>query len=85
MTRPPLSTLPPETPTPAAGWRATYTFVQRCRAWAVGEIAKRTREGRPTAEWEVYLRFTDHTLRELEDGTLDGWFDPAIPHAPPPG
>jgi hypothetical protein len=58
-----------------------HDFVGKCRAWAVGEIAKReaTAAGDPVATakleaWRSYLAFTDHTLRELEEGTLDRWF-----------
>ncbi len=71
----------PDTPQPAPdlALAAAHAFVTRCRAWAVDELARRTAAGRPTQEWESYLRFTDHTLRELEDGTLDHWF------VPPPG
>lgn len=59
---------------PAAALQATERFVQRCRAWAVAEIARRAEAGRPTGEWESYLRFTDHTLAELRSGKLDPWF-----------
>ena len=59
---------------PAQQVAAVHAFTTRCRAYAEEAIARRRAEGRPTDEWEVYLRFTDHTLRELEDGTLDHWF-----------
>jgi hypothetical protein len=58
-----------------------HAFVSRCRAWAVAEIARRRVNGKPVQEWESYLRFTDHTLRELEEGTLDRWFLPSLPPA----
>lgn len=75
----PLSEAPAEEATPVAAWGAAFAFVTRCRAWAVDEIARRRAAGRPTAEWESYLKFTDHTLHELEAGTLDHWFDARIP------
>lgn len=78
----PLSRQPPEPASPVAAWGAVYGFVSRCREWAVAEIARREAAGRPTAEWESYLRFTDHTLRELREGTLDPWFDAAPPEIP---
>ncbi len=74
----PLSSSPGPLPPPDQAWLAVRDFVTRCRAWAVAEIARRQANGKPTAEWESYLRFTDHTLAELDDGTLDAWF------APPP-
>ncbi len=60
--------------TPAQRIAAVHAFTTRCRAWAVDAIARRRAEGRPAEDWEAYLRFTDHTLRELENGTLDHWF-----------
>lgn len=75
MALPPLSRRPPAPPaSPEAAWAAVRTFVEQCRAWAVDEIARRKAAGRPTEEWETYLRFTDHTLAELDNGTLDRWF-----------
>lgn len=85
MTRLPLSQQPAEPASPVAAWGASYTFVRRCREWAAAEIERRARDGRPTAEWESYLRFTDHTLRELENGTLDAWFAGDSPPPPAPG
>jgi hypothetical protein len=40
----------------------------------VAAITRRREEGRAADDWELYLRFTDHTLEELENGTLDHWF-----------
>jgi hypothetical protein len=62
------------TATPEERIAAVHAFTTRCRAYAVAEIARRGAAGRVTDEWESYLRFTDHTLKELEDGTLDHWF-----------
>ncbi len=59
---------------PAQALAAAHDFVTRCRAWAIDEIARREADGKPTHAWQSYLQFTDHTLRELEDGTLDRWF-----------
>ena len=71
----PLSQHPPEAPaSPEAAWTAVHTFVGRCRRWAADEITRREAAGRPTEEWRSYLRFTDHTLAELQNGTLDPWF-----------
>lgn len=71
----PLSTHPKLRVDAAARWQATHAFVTRCRAWAAEEIERRKVNGKPLHEWESYLRFTDHTLRELENGTLDAWFE----------
>ncbi|MDP2312913.1 MAG: hypothetical protein Q8P41_08410 [Pseudomonadota bacterium] len=60
--------------TPAQRIAAVHAFTTRCRAWAVAAIARRREEGRAADDWELYLRFTDHTLMELENGTLDHWF-----------
>ena len=83
----PLSALPDAVTPPApSAWRAARDFVQKCQRFAVAEIARREVDGRPTQEWVSYLRFTEHTLRELDDGTLDSWFlDPAVdPSQPAP-
>lgn len=66
-----------------------HAFLRRCARWAEErEIPRRLEElaSDPDPDraaklhaWISYLRFTEHTLRELEDGTLDGWF----PEAPP--
>ena len=60
--------------TPEQRIAAAHAFTTRCRAYAVAEIARRRAEGRAADEWESYLRFSDHTLKELEDGSLDHWF-----------
>jgi len=60
--------------TPEERLAAVHAFTTRCRAYAVAEIDRRRAAGRPTNDWESYLRFTDHTLAELENGTLDHWF-----------
>ena len=61
---------------PAQALAAAHAFVTRCREWATAEIDRRRASGKALHEWEADVRFTDHTLRELEDGTLDGWFAP---------
>jgi len=65
--------------------RVVHDFLERCRAWAIEqEIPKRLRrveEGQDPAEaaklhgWITWRRFCEHALREIEDGTLDAWFD----------
>lgn len=64
---------------PAARLHAAHDFVSRCITWSEAEIERRRASGRPTEEWESYIRFNRHALAELEAGTLDGWF------ATPPG
>jgi len=64
-----------------------HRFLLRCKAWAEElEIPKReaqlAEDPSPALQkkldaWHSYLAFTEHTLKELEDGTLDRWF-----HAP---
>jgi hypothetical protein len=65
---------PPLPADPGERWAAVKDFVLRCRRWSEGELERRAADGRPTTEWDAYLKFTDHTLRELDDGTLDHWF-----------
>ncbi|MES2644646.1 MAG: hypothetical protein V4850_34480 [Myxococcota bacterium] len=60
--------------TPAQRIAAVHAFTTRCRAWAVAAVTRRREEGRAADDWELYLRFTEHTLEELENGTLDHWF-----------
>lgn len=60
--------------TPAQRIAAAHAFASRCRAWAVDAIAQRAEAGRAADDWELYLRFTDRTLQELETGVLDHWF-----------
>lgn len=62
-----------------------HAFIQRCRSWALSrEIPTRLQRlvADPTPEnvakfhaWVAFRDFLDHTLQELEDGTLDHWFD----------
>lgn len=59
--------------------RAAHDFVSQCISWAEGEIGRREADGRSTAEWENYLRFSRHTLTELEAGSLDAWFEAPLP------
>jgi hypothetical protein len=61
-----------------------HRFVSFCKRWADTQgIPRATQQvaETPTAEraaklhaWASFSQFLDHTLRELEDGTLDGWF-----------
>ncbi len=55
-------------------WAAARDFVARCRAWSQAELLRREAAGRDCSEWLVYLKFTEHTLAELDAGTLDPWF-----------
>lgn len=74
-TRPPLWEAHPAPPAdPGEALAAAHAFVTRCRVWAVDELARRAENGKATGAWESYLAFTDHTLHELENGTLDDWF-----------
>lgn len=72
-----LGAAPSEEASPEQKIAAVHDFVGRCRSYAVTEISRRRESGKATEEWEIYLRFTDVTLRELGDGTLDTWFAPA--------
>lgn len=63
-----------------------HDFLSRCRSWATErEIPKRlarVADGADAAEaarlhaWVVWREFIDHALQEVEDGTLDAWFEP---------
>ena len=69
-----------------------HRFLHRCRAWATErELPKRRARLAESDDpahaaalhgWLTYVRFLDHTLRELEDGTLDHWFEAAAEGAP---
>lgn len=61
-----------------------HDFLGRCRRWALdrelpSRVEKVKTDLRPEDaaklhEWIAYLRFVEHTMRELEAGTLDDWF-----------
>ena len=81
---------------PADALSTVHTFLQRCRQWALEqEIPQRLekvrsglqpQEAAKLHEWIAYLRFVEHTLHELEAGTLDHWFSGSKPEdrAPAP-
>ena len=62
-----------------------HDFLSRCRAWAVDvELPKRRQavldSDAPEAaaklhQWLTWLAFVEHALHEIEDGTLDPWFE----------
>lgn len=69
-----------------------HRFLTRCRDWArdreiprrleqVGEGLDPVAAGRLHA-WVAWMRFCEHALTEIEDGTLDAWFQA---DAPPEG
>lgn len=80
---------------PADAVAVVHRFLEQVRAWALTrEIPRRTAtvsadldpvEAGKLHAWIAYLRFTEHALKELEDGTLDGWFGPQPPPAVDPG
>jgi len=63
---------------------AVHTFLVQCRAWAEDrEIPKHSLSAKDPKHpesaakleaWLSYVRFLNHTLVELEEGTLDHWF-----------
>ncbi len=69
---------------PADAAAVVHAFLGRCRRWALErEIPARAEKAAASLdpadaarlhEWVAYLRFTEHTLRELEEGRLDHWF-----------
>lgn len=72
---------------PEDALKIVHQFLTKCHGWASArEIPKRLKELESSLdkdqaaklhEWIAYLRFTEHTIRELEDGTLDHWFSAA--------
>ena len=66
-----------------------HDFLGRCRVWAEErEIPKRLarveRDLEPADvaslhQWVSWLRFVEHAISELEDGTLDHWFEQKEP------
>ncbi|MCB9665867.1 MAG: hypothetical protein H6732_17305 [Alphaproteobacteria bacterium] len=69
---------------PADAVLVVHDFLTRVRTWCEEqEIPKRlarVAQSQAPADaaslhaWLTYLRFTEHALAELEDGTLDRWF-----------
>lgn len=63
----------------------SHAFLVRCRAWAtereIPKLLARLAEHPTPADaarlhqWTTWRDFVDHALRELESGTLDGWFE----------
>ncbi|MFT4622975.1 MAG: hypothetical protein ACI8PZ_001631 [Myxococcota bacterium] len=78
---------------PAAALHAAHRFLGQCRAWAnnreIPKRAARVAEGAGPDEaarlhaWVSMVAFIDHAVRELEDGTLDHWFQPDVAAAAP--
>ncbi len=71
---------------PADAAVVAHRFLTRCRDWARDrEIPRRleqvAEDMQPTDAaslhaWTAWMRFCEHALREIEDGTLDPWFLP---------
>jgi hypothetical protein len=76
--------LDPDLP-PEQAILAVRRFLLQARAWAsereIPRRAERVGAGAPHDEaaklhaWVAWRDFIDRAVRELEDGTLDGWFD----------
>jgi hypothetical protein len=59
-------------------------FLLKCREWALEkELGPRLqrvaaeldpKEAASLHAWVAYLRFTEHAILEIENGTLDPWF-----------
>ena len=73
------------TSTPEESIASVHAFMKKCLSWAEEKeipatLAKLQDNPDPKLaarlqQWTTYREFTLHTLRELEDGTLDHWFD----------
>lgn len=69
-----------------------HQFLKNCLDWAenkeLPQTLSRLQENLDESaaarlhKWTTYRDFTRHTLRELEDGTLDHWF---LKHSSPDG
>jgi hypothetical protein len=69
---------------PADALHVAHDFVQKCRRWAEEKELPKRRQAVEHSDdpalaaklqaWVSYAEFLDHTLRELESGTLDHWF-----------
>ena len=67
--------------------RIIADFLQRCNTYAEQQLDKyRDQRGEASGmdalalqdkigHWTSYRAFNEHTLTELDDGTLDDWFD----------
>ena len=85
--RPLFKAAPPPEVEPTAAVHVAHAFIQRCRAWATERELPKRRAAAAVADdpavvaklhgWLTYVQFLEHTLKELEDGTLDHWFDPS--------
>lgn len=73
--------------------RVAHDFMIRCRDWAVErEIPKRLQRAADGLDpddaaslhaWIAWMRFCEHAIQELEDGTLDPWFTGGSPPTGP--
>lgn len=64
-----------------------HDFLRRCRAWGTEReipalLEALASDPSPAAaaklhQWTTWVAFVDHALAELEDGSLDRWFDSA--------
>ena len=72
------------TATPEEAIATVHHFLQKCLQWAEDKEIPETMEKLKQSpdkklaarlhQWTIYREFTLHTLKELEDGTLDHWF-----------
>ena len=71
--------------TPEESIAIVHAFLQNCLKWAEDKEIPATlaklqddpdhKLAARLEQWTTYREFTKHTLTELEDGTLDHWFD----------
>lgn len=80
-------------PDPREAILAVHAFLRRCRDYARDmQIPERVERfhTHPTPEhaaklyqWASWIAFVEHALREIEEGTLDGWFMSPLPPEQP--
>ena len=72
------------TATPEESLATVHAFLLKCLKWAeqkeIPETLAKLQQSPDhklasrLSQWTTYREFTLHTLKELEDGTLDHWF-----------
>lgn len=57
-------------------------FLMRCNSYAEDSIQRKKERGEndEISAWESYIKFNQHAIEEIIDGTLDDWFHVELQH-----